>query len=111
MKNFDKFIEEDYKPENVTSVDESTAPKLEEETTIDESTDIVDESTEEQLEEATKIAFLNDKLIKEKIAKSGLLPLLGDNNKPLNPDKNKFTQELSKALLGLYKKYGTLPIK
>jgi len=58
-----------------------------------------------------KIAFLNDKLINSRIQKSGLLPLLGGNNKSLSKDKVKFTQELNSFLKKLYKKYSTLPIK
>ena len=100
VPDFDKFVKETYKSS------EETAPQLDE--SIE---DIVDESTEEQIEEAAKLAFLNDKLIKEKIAKSGLLALLGDNNKPLNTDKNKFIQALSKSLLGLYKTHSSLPVK
>tara|TARA_R110001592_G_scaffold87117_5_gene257303 strand:- start:26557 stop:27300 length:744 start_codon:yes stop_codon:yes gene_type:complete len=65
---------------------------------------------ESKLNEA-KIAFLNDKLINSRIQKSGLLPLLGGNNKSLSKDKVKFTQELNSFLKKLYKKYSTLPIK
>ena len=52
-----------------------------------------------------KIAFVNDKLVGDRIQKSGLLPLLGDNNVSLNPNKVKFTRELSDTLKKLYKKY------
>lgn len=65
---------------------------------------------DESINEA-KISFLNDKLINSRIQKSGLLPLLGDNNKSLSNDKIKFTQELNSFLKKLYKKYSTLPIK
>jgi len=65
----------------------------------------------ESVNEATKIAFLNDKLIREKITKSGLLPLLGANNASLSTEKSKFIDELTKNLLSLYKDYSSLPIK
>ena len=58
-----------------------------------------------------KIAFVNDKLVGDRIQKSGLLPLLGDNNVSLNPNKVKFTRELRDTLVKLYKKYSSLTIK
>lgn len=58
-----------------------------------------------------KVAFINDKLIGDRIQKSGLLPLLGDNNASLNSDKVKFTRALSDTLKKLYKKHSSLPIK
>ena len=58
-----------------------------------------------------KIAFVNDKLVGDRIQKSGLLPLLGDNNVSLNPNKVKFTRELSDTLKKLYKKYSSLDVK
>jgi hypothetical protein len=57
------------------------------------------------------IAFVNDKLVGDRIQKSGLLPLLGDNNASLNANKVKFTRELGDTLIKLYKKYSSLPIK
>ena len=64
----------------------------------------------ESVNEAS-IAFVNDKLIGDRIQKSGLLPLLGDNNKSLSSDKMKFTRELSDTLKKLYKKYSSLDVK
>jgi hypothetical protein len=58
-----------------------------------------------------KIAFVNDKLVGDRIQKSGLLPLLGDNNVSLNPNKVKFTRELRDTLVKLYKKYSSLTVK
>ena len=66
--------------------------------------------TNESVNEA-KVAFINDKLIGDRIKKSGLLSLLGDNNKSLNSDKVKFTRALSDTLKKLYKKHSSLPIK
>jgi hypothetical protein len=65
---------------------------------------------EESVNEA-KIAFINNGLISERIQKSGLLPLLGENNVSLNKDKMDFTKELSSTLVKLYKKYSSLPVK
>jgi len=62
-------------------------------------------------EAKSKIAFLNNKLVGDRIQKSGLLPLLGDNNASLNKNKMNFIKDLNKSLLSLFKKYGTLPIK
>lgn len=72
--------------------------------------DDLSEGTNESVNEA-KIAFINDKLIGDRIQKSGLLSLLGDNNKSLNGDKVKFTRALSDTLKKLYKKHSSLPIK
>lgn len=58
-----------------------------------------------------KIAFVNDKLVGDRIQNSGLLPLLGDNNVSLNPNKVKFTRELRDTLVKLYKKYSALTVK
>ena len=58
-----------------------------------------------------KIAFVNDKLVGDRIQKSGLLPLLGDNNASLNSNKVKFTKELKDTLVKLYKKYSSLTVK
>ncbi len=68
--------------------------------------DDLSEGTYESVNEA-KIAFINDKLIGDRIQKSGLLPLLGDNNVSLNPNKVKFTRELRDTLVKLYKKYSS----
>jgi hypothetical protein len=67
-------------------------------------------SFNESVNEA-KIAFINTGLISERIQKSGLLPLLGENNVSLNKDKLDFTKELSSTLTKLYKKYSSLPVK
>ena len=67
-------------------------------------------SFNESVNEA-KIAFINTGLISERIQKSGLLPLLGENNVSLNKDKMDFTKELSSTLTKLYKKYSSLPVK
>lgn len=75
-----------------------------------EGLDDLSEGTNESVNEA-KIAFVNDKLVGDRIQKSGLLPLLGDNNVSLNPNKVKFTRELSATLVKLYKKYSSLPVK
>tara|TARA_B110000858_G_scaffold152188_1_gene173413 strand:- start:42 stop:551 length:510 start_codon:yes stop_codon:yes gene_type:complete len=72
--------------------------------------DLSDDTNESVVNEA-KIAFVNDKLVGDRIQKSGLLPLLGDNNASLNSNKMKFTKELSATLKKLYKKYSSLPIK
>jgi|TARA_R110000824_G_scaffold353037_2_gene540201 hypothetical protein len=72
--------------------------------------DDLSEGTNESVNEA-KIAFVNDKLVGDRIQKSGLLPLLGDNNVSLNPNKVKFTRELRDTLVKLYKKYSSLTIK
>ena len=72
--------------------------------------DDLSEGTYESVNEA-KIAFINDKLIGDRIQKSGLLPLLGDNNVSLNPNKVKFTRELRDTLVKLYKKYSSLTVK
>ena len=72
--------------------------------------DDLSEGTYESVNEA-KIAFVNDKLVGDRIQKSGLLPLLGDNNVSLNPNKVKFTRELRDTLVKLYKKYSSLTIK
>lgn len=72
--------------------------------------DDLSEGTNESVNEA-KIAFINNKLVGDRIQKSGLLPLLGDNNASLNANKMKFTRELGDTLLKLYKKYSSLPIK
>jgi hypothetical protein len=69
---------------------------------INKNTELVNEA---------KIAFVNDKLVGDRIQKSGLLPLLGDNNVSLNPNKVKFTRELRDTLVKLYKKYSSLTIK
>ena len=69
-----------------------------------------DKIVKESVNEA-KIAFVNDKLVGDRIQKSGLLPLLGDNNVSLNPNKVKFTRELRDTLVKLYKKYSSLTIK
>ena len=75
-----------------------------------EGLDDLSEGTNESVNEAS-IAFVNDKLIGDRIQKSGLLPLLGDNNKSLSSDKMKFTRELSDTLKKLYKKYSSLDVK
>ena len=72
--------------------------------------DDLSEGTYESVNEA-KIAFVNDKLVGDRIQKSGLLPLLGDNNVSLNVNKVKFTRELRDTLVKLYKKYSSLTIK
>jgi hypothetical protein len=72
--------------------------------------DGLDDLSEANINEAS-IAFVNDKLIGDRIQKSGLLPLLGDNNKSLSSDKMKFTRELSDTLKKLYKKYSSLDVK
>lgn len=72
--------------------------------------DDLSEGTYESVNEA-KIAFVNDKLVGDRIQKSGLLPLLGDNNVSLNPNKVKFTRELRDTLVKLYKKYSSLTVK
>lgn len=72
--------------------------------------DDLSEGTNESVNEA-KIAFVNDKLVGDRIQKSGLLPLLGDNNASLNSNKMKFTKELRDTLLKLYKKYSSLTVK
>ena len=69
-----------------------------------------DKIVKESVNEA-KIAFVNDKLVGDRIQNSGLLPLLGDNNVSLNPNKVKFTRELRDTLVKLYKKYSSLTIK
>ena len=72
--------------------------------------DDLSEANESVVNEA-KIAFVNDKLVGDRIQKSGLLPLLGDNNVSLNSNKVKFTRELRDTLVKLYKKYSSLTIK
>ena len=72
--------------------------------------DDLSEGTNESVNEA-KIAFVNDKLVGDRIQKSGLLSLLGDNNASLNSNKMKFTKELQDTLLKLYKKYSSLTVK
>jgi len=73
--------------------------------------DDLSENVDESYVSEAKIAFINDKLVGDRIQKSGLLPLLGDNNASLNPNKVKFTRELGDTLIKLYKKYSSLPIK
>lgn len=76
-----------------------------------EGLDNLSEGVNESSVNEAKVAFINDKLIGDRIKKSGLLPLLGDNNKSLNSDKIKFTRALSDTLKKLYKKHSSLPIK
>jgi len=72
--------------------------------------DLSEDVNESSVNEA-KIAFINDKLIGDRIQKSGLLPLLGTNSKPFSGEKMKFTRELSNTLKKLYKKYSSLDVK
>jgi hypothetical protein len=73
--------------------------------------DGLDDLSENTEMNEAKVAFINDKLIGDRIQKSGLLSLLGDNNKSLNGDKVKFTRALGDTLKKLYKKHSSLPIK
>lgn len=73
--------------------------------------DGLDDLSENTEMNEARVAFINDKLIGDRIKKSGLLSLLGDNNKPLNADKVKFTRALGDTLKKLYKKHSSLPIK
>jgi len=75
-----------------------------------DSIDDLSEANESVVNEA-KIAFVNDKLVGDRIQKSGFLPLLGDNNASLNKHKMNFINDLKNTLMKLYKKHGTLPVK
>ena len=100
-KNADKFNRNN--PSDIKKLLD-LAKKTKYPTAIDEL--VVNESVNE-----ASIAFVNDKLVGDRIQKSGLLPLLGDNNASLNSNKMKFTKELQDTLLKLYKKYSSLTVK
>jgi len=100
---------DDYNPAEMKTIEEFIK-EIKKSAKTFKSKDDVDGTVYESVNEA-KIAFINNGLISERIQKSGLLPLLGENNVSLNKDKMDFTKELSSTLTKLYKKYSSLPVK
>ena len=100
---------DDYNPAEMKTIEEFIK-EIKKSAKTFKSKDDVDGTVYESVNEA-RIAFINNGLISERIQKSGLLPLLGENNVSLNKDKMDFTKELSSTLVKLYKKYSSLPVK